>query len=375
MVRNSQTEKPPIRVVFLFGGTKCFVSETLSTFGVKHPADVKCAFGTIRNALLHIYEANASFTKLKVYAILNSKVGAIMRKFILGTDWWTDCDDAVAIRLLAREHVKKEIELLGIVLNACMPYSVASLEGFLNTEKVYDIPIGIDLEATDFGGNPPYQKRLSQFSNKYKSNEDAQDAVKLYRTILASVETSVELIEIGYPQALTALLLSKGDDISDLNGIDLVKAKVSKIWMMAGKWDKNPGKENNFARNDRSRTAANMFCEICPVPVTFLGWEVGASVITGGNLDKNDPLYLALCDHGSHNGRSSWDPMLCLLALIGDEKKAGYSVVRGKVSVDSVTGENYFVSDSNGLHSYVIKEKEDMYYTDAINELIKTSDI
>ena len=35
-----------------------------------------------------------------------------MRKFILGTDWWTDCDDAVAIRLLAREHVKKEIELL-----------------------------------------------------------------------------------------------------------------------------------------------------------------------------------------------------------------------------------------------------------------------
>ena len=46
-----------------------------------------------------------------------------------------------------------------------------------------------------------------------------------------------------------------------------------------------------------------------------------------------------------------------------------------KVSVDSVTGENYFVSDSNGLHSYVIKEKEDMYYTDAINELIKTSGI
>ncbi len=298
-----------------------------------------------------------------------------MRNFILGTDWWTDCDDVVALRLLARAHKANEINLLGIIINACMEYSVPSLEGFLNTEEVYDIPLAIDLAATDFGGNPPYQKRLSQFSNKYKSNADAQDAVKLYRMILASAETPIEFIEIGYPQVLAALLLSKGDDISDLNGIDLVKGKVSKIWMMAGKWDKNPGKENNFARNDRSRIAANVFCEICPVPVTFLGWEVGATVITGGKLEKDDPLYLALCDHGSSNGRSSWDPMLCLLALIGDEEKAGYSVVHGKGSVDAKTGENYFVSDPNGLHSYVVREKEDSYYADAINKLIKTSGI
>ena len=26
------------------------------------------------------------------------------RKMILGTDWWTDCDDAVAVRILAREN-------------------------------------------------------------------------------------------------------------------------------------------------------------------------------------------------------------------------------------------------------------------------------
>ena len=298
-----------------------------------------------------------------------------MRNFILGTDWWTDCDDVVAIRLLARAHKAKEINLLGIIINACMEHSVTSLEGFLNTEEVYDIPFAIDLAATDFGGNPPYQKRLSQYAKKYYSNADVDDAVKLYRTILASADSPIELIEIGYPQVLAALLLSKADEISDLSGVELVKNKVSKIWMMAGKWDKNPDTENNFARNERSRVAANIFCDICPVPVTFLGWEVGASVITGGNLDKNDPLYLALCDHGSSNGRSSWDPMLCLLALIGNEEKAGYSVIRGKGCVDAATGQNYFVSNPNGLHSYVVKEKEDIYYADAINNLIKTSGI
>ena len=49
-----------------------------------------------------------------------------MRSFILGTDWWTDCDDVVALRLLARAHKAKEIELLGIILNGCMEYSVTS---------------------------------------------------------------------------------------------------------------------------------------------------------------------------------------------------------------------------------------------------------
>lgn len=298
-----------------------------------------------------------------------------MRNFILGTDWWTDCDDVVALRLLARAHKTREINLLGIIINACMEHSVTSLEGFLNTEEVYDLPIAIDLNATDFGGNPPYQKRLSQFANNYHSNAEAEDAVKLYRTILASADSPIELIEIGYPQVLTALLQSKPDDISKLDGVELVKNKVSKIWMMAGKWDKNPDKENNFARNERSREAANIFCDICPVPITFLGWEVGASVITGGYLEKNDPLYLALCDHGSCDGRSSWDPMLCLLALIGNEEKAEYSVVIGTASVDASTGENYFTVNSDGPHKYVVKQKEDTYYADAINKLIKTNGI
>lgn len=79
-----------------------------------------------------------------------------MRKFILGTDWWTDCDDAVAIRMLSRAHRRGEIELVGIGMNACMPYSVSSLRGFMEAEGIGDVPLGIDLDATDFGGNPPY---------------------------------------------------------------------------------------------------------------------------------------------------------------------------------------------------------------------------
>ena len=293
-----------------------------------------------------------------------------MRKFILGTDWWTDCDDVVALRILARAHKNKQIKLEGVIINACMEYSASSLEGFLNCEGV-EVPIGLDFDATDFGGNPPYQNRLKRYSKNIKSNSDVLDATKLYRKILANADEKIELIEIGYPQVLVDLLTSKADEFCELDGVELVRKKVSKICMMAGKWDENSGRENNFARNERSRKAAHTFCEICPVDVTFLGWEVGFDVITGQNLKSDDVLHLAMCDHGSANGRSSWDPMLVLLAIIGECEKAGFSTVCGKAFVDEQTGENYFEQNQNGKHKFVVKQKQNAFYENAINELIK----
>ena len=100
-----------------------------------------------------------------------------MRKFILGTDWWTDCDDAIALRLICRAVKNKTAQLLGIAINACMEYSVQSLKGFLKAEGISDIPVGIDLNANDFGGNPRYQKRLADTFCPTLSNRDSEDAV------------------------------------------------------------------------------------------------------------------------------------------------------------------------------------------------------
>ena len=294
-----------------------------------------------------------------------------MRNFILGTDWWTDCDDVVAMRIMCRAIKQNKACLKGVVINACMEYSVSSLDGFLNCEGITGIPLGIDKEATDFGGNPPYQKGLSEYAERYKTNDCAEDAVRLYRTILAQATEKIELIEIGYLQAVAALIESGADDISEMDGLQLLREKVSKVWVMAGKWDDKPGKENNFIRNERSRIAASVFCEKMPVPVTFLGYEVGYDVISGGYLKEDDILYKVLCDHGSCTGRSSWDPMLMQLALIGDEFIAGYDIVTGMARVDQNTGENYFKDSAFGNHNYVIKRFNNDYYKNEINALIK----
>ena len=295
-----------------------------------------------------------------------------MKNILLGTDWWTDCDDAIAVRLLARAHKAGEIRLLGIGINACMEHSVPSLGAFLRAEGIEDeIPLGIDLAADDFGGKLTYQFGLAKLPTKYRSNEDVEDAAKLYRRLLAESTEPVEIIEIGFLQVFADLLESGPDELSDKTGVELVKEKVAKVWVMAGKWDEDLGKEHNFERNARSRKGGHIFCEKCPVPVTFLGWEVGIKVITGAKLPESDLLKQVLNDHGSQNGRYSWDPMTVMLALTGDEAASGYDVVQGTASLNVETGENRFVPSSNGLHKYVIMNREPEYYQTLINDKIR----
>ncbi len=283
-----------------------------------------------------------------------------MRKMILGTDWWTDCDDAVAVRLLCRAVKRGEIGLPGIGIDACMEDSAASLSAFLKAEGVTGTAIGLDRDAVDFGGRPKYQKRIAEMPHDI-DNASAEDADAMYLRLLretAARGEKLEILEIGFPQVLARTILREPA---------LFAETVTHVWMMAGKWDEDGGKENNFCRNARSRAAAAAFCASCPVPVTFLGWEVGATVLAGGRLPEGDMLHQVLVDHGSAHGRSAWDPMLVQLALTGDPARAGYTVVRGTAAVDAATGKNRFVPSPDGLHEYVVKAQPDDWYHDLLD--------
>ncbi len=294
-----------------------------------------------------------------------------MKHFILGSDWWSDCDDAVAIRLLLNLHKAGKISLDGIVINACMEYSAAGLDGFLQLSGVSNIPIGIDYEGTDFYGEGRYQERLSKFAKNIKSNADAENPIKLYRKILAQSNEKINILEIGFPQVLANLLKSEPDEFSPLNGIDLVREKADHLWIMAGKWDVPEGaKEHNFCNNLRASQAAEYLCENWPTPITFLGFEVGVTVITGTKLDHDDFLYQAMVDNNYPNGRCSWDPMLVLLGTSGNLEQEGYTSVYGTAQVDGSTGMNYFTENPEGMHRYVKKTEPDEFYAARIDSII-----
>ena len=150
-------------------------------------------------------------------------------------------------------------------------------------------------------------------------------------------------------------------------GCELLRKKVTHLWIMAGKWDEEGGKEYNFYTNHITRRSGEELCASWPTPVTFLGFEVGETVKSGGRLPDGELLKQVMTDHGSVTGRSSWDPMTVLLALAGDPEKAGYSCVDGRAHVAGETGCNTFTPDPAGPHRYVVKRYEDSFYADAID--------
>ena len=290
------------------------------------------------------------------------------RSVILGTDWWTDCDDVAAVRIACRAARAGLWNLKGIVLNACMPDSVSSMNAFCTAEQMENLPLGIDLSAVEYGGNPPYQTVLASLPHTLAGNHAAEDGLALYLRLLSEADGPVELLEIGYPQVLAALCAHP-------QGYRFLSEKVSCLWMMAGNWQNDGiGVENNIARGPTSRRAAAYLFEHCPCPIVLLGWEVGVSVISGTPEtvpDPSDPLRMAFLAHGSRNGRSSWDPMLVLLALTGDIRKAGYAIRRGYASADPETGENRFRYADDGPHGYVVKTMPDPWYAAVLAEWLR----
>lgn len=287
------------------------------------------------------------------------------RPVILDTDWWTDVDDAVAIRLLIWAELNGMVDIVGVCVNAIRNNSALTLSRYLNYEG-RDLCIGMDKQATDYDRVPSYFQTIENnwAYGRYSSNDQCEDCVDFYVRALNKVKGKVDIIAVGYLNALSRLLNSYPQ---------LVREKVDTLYVMGGKYPS--GSENNFNRTARSRAAAVNICSNWPTPIIFSGFEIGSQVITGGTLQNttgtDDLLYKCLNAAGFSNGRESWDPMTTLLACIGDTKKAGYSLVRGTNVVDPYTGANTFTANNTGNHYYVTMRYPATWYKWAINSVIE----
>ena len=286
-----------------------------------------------------------------------------------GTDWWTDCDDIAALRVLCRAHKAGRINLRCVAIDSVMEYSAPSVSAFLDNEGV-EAPIGVDFSAVRPGDNCRYQQTFARRPHRVKSNEECPEAWRLYRKTLAELDGRAQITEVGFEQVIMQLMKSGPDEFSPLTGLELVREKVDRIWLMAGKWDEPKGREYNLTAYPEAIEAGHYICENSPVPLTFLGFEVGFGVITGGSMPEGDMLAEGFAAHGSAGGRHSWDPMLVTAAVCQDPGTAGYEAVTGRAFIDAKTGENSFVP-SDGPHSYLVKTKPDSFYEDMINAILK----
>ena len=314
------------------------------------------------------------------------------RPVILDTDWYTDVDDVMAVRVLINLQKRGVLQILGVCLNACFEDSARSLDAFLMAQGV-DVPVGIvqRWEGDSSGRNgPSYQKFLAQFPSKYADNASAEPPVRLYRRLLASSSEKVTLLSIGFPENYAELLASPPDEFSPLNGTELVAQKVERLYMMAGHWP--CGSEYNLTGgspvNPLVTRAGSFVLANWPTPIDFLGFEVGYTVLAGAFLPSDDLLRQAMDAYDRTPGyrlggkapelraeglmrqaHLCWDPLLILLgAGIVSPANGMYDLVRGHAVSDPTTGENTFQEVPDGPHAYVVKNHPDADYGTHVDE-------
>ena len=73
-----------------------------------------------------------------VNSVLMSSKTSQPRSIIIGTDWWTDCDDVLAMKLFCWAHKQRLIKIEGVAINACMEHSVEVLR--IRKEYIGDNP-------------------------------------------------------------------------------------------------------------------------------------------------------------------------------------------------------------------------------------------
>lgn len=279
---------------------------------------------------------------------------------IFDTDIGPDYDDVGALTLLHAFADAGECNLMATI--ACNNYpNVVPVLSVLNTYFGRpNVPVGIVTGKSMQLG--VWQKWDAVIVKKYPhhltSNADAEDAVRLYRKILAaSRDGSVTIVTVGFLTNLSNLLQSPPDSLSPKTGTELIASKVKTLVAMAGAFPS--GKEFNI---EKDATASQFTFEHWPTPIIFTGWEIGAKIFSGLPLIRSTAIsaspvkdvYEISIPQASEDsrGRKSWDQTAVLIAVQGVERF--YNVVPGRI-VCETDGRNTW--DTHGRGHFYVTEK------------------
>jgi pyrimidine-specific ribonucleoside hydrolase len=289
---------------------------------------------------------------------------------IFDSDMGPDYDDVGAIAILHALANKGDVKILATMASTKYEGVAGVLSVFNTYFKRPYIPIGIPkgkaLELRDW--QHWTDTLLAKYPHKIKANAEAEDAVKLYRKILAGQpDNSVTIVTIGFLTNLSNLLNTGADEYSSLSGAALVKKKVRLLVSMAGGYP--AGKEFNMIQD---AVASKKVYDNWSSPVIFSGGEIGEKIKTGlplihNDAIKNDPvkdvfrISIPMAKEDSL-GRKSWDETAVLVAIEGYSPLFGLH--KGRIVIEN-DGSNMW--DDKGVGQGYLVERQ---YPEAIESLI-----
>ncbi|MBR1549201.1 MAG: nucleoside hydrolase [Bacteroidales bacterium] len=264
---------------------------------------------------------------------------------ILDTDIGSSTDDLFAMEMLYHYEREGRCRLLGVVVDR-MGEDCAACADVMNTffrcrdrmgatpEKGGDLPIGLERGGIanppvwiDYKALPTYTTSEGQlmFERSVSDYSALPDGWRLYRRLLAAQpDHSVSIVSTGFVTALAQLLQSEGDELSPLDGAELVRRKVKCIYLMGGVFGTSVEPDFNFAQGI---SFAPDFFDLWPpeVDMVFSPMEVGQeieyepdSVIADVAWTDIHPVKQVYLTCNCNTGQMMWDPMVVIHAVEGD---------------------------------------------------------
>jgi inosine-uridine nucleoside N-ribohydrolase len=264
---------------------------------------------------------------------------------IFDTDIAEDYDDVGALTLLHAFADKGEAKILATISSNSYETTVPTISVINTYFGRQSIPVGITKRSQP---NRPCKQGWAQaiiqkYPHRYISNNDAREAVSLYREILSKQpDTSVTIVTVGFFTNIADLLASAPDIFSPLNGKELVNKKVKKLVSMAARLDsgKNKGSEYNVLID--TKASQKVFSE-WERPFILSPFEIGQHIFTGiplvqdaqiKNSPVKDAFKIALEKDKNTIGRMSWDQTAVLVAVRGFNPYFTYRRLNLKIEDD-----------------------------------------
>ena len=213
-------------------------------------------------------------------------------KLIFDTDFGGDADDLGALAMLHHFHNNGEAELMAVMCWNLEQYAVPAIDAVNTYYGNPNLPIGLrsgEFHHTEW----QHTKVLADSLPNDAIPTIVPEATALYRELLSqSEDQSVVIITVGPLANIMNLMKSKADSFSELDGMDLIRAKVKEFVIMGGNF---PTSEDEWNFNGNMPGVTKYVLDNLDVPITFSGAELGDEIRTGtvfNELPKDSPLYL-----------------------------------------------------------------------------------
>ena len=309
-------------------------------------------------------------------------------KIIFDTDMGSDCDDAGALALLHAYADAGKAEILGCIYSSGkVPYGAAIIEAINIYHGRHGIPIGAyhgdDIgDSVDKMGTEKLAKDTSAFHHSIIHNQDAEESTRLTRKLLAAQkDRSVTYITVGHTKGLYDLVVSKPDDISPLNGVELVQQKIER-WIALGALRANNEdhyftKDWNFFFNGTA-PFTKYLVENFPAPVLYING--GSDVMTGKSLKFTPPGNIVRTAYRDwlwnydkktlDDQRPSWDLVAVYFAVEGTGRFLE-NLGQGWLEFDVEKGCRWHGDNSDSNQIYIQQKKGVAgEFSDYLNEMI-----